>query len=129
MNGEGLADVELRLIAELMKNSRRSDRKLGKVVGVSQPTVSRIIRKLENEGLVQEYTMIPNLTKLGYEILALIFVKLNRQLSDAEIEEAKKLIRETVKTMPLDVVMLERGMGMEFDGGDHKLPQRLFIQY
>lgn len=110
MNGEGLADIELRLIAELMRNSRRSNRKLAKAVGVSQPTVSRIIRKLESNGLVQEYTMIPNLMKLGYEILALIFVKLNRPLSDVEIEEAKKLIREAAKTMPLDVVMLERGM-------------------
>jgi DNA-binding Lrp family transcriptional regulator len=71
---------------------------------------------LEDEGLVQEYTLIPDLKKLGYEILALTFVKLNRPLSDAEIEEAKKLIREAMKTMPLDVVMLERGMGMEFDG-------------
>jgi DNA-binding Lrp family transcriptional regulator len=34
MDGESLTDVKLRLIAELMRNSRRSDRKLAKALGV-----------------------------------------------------------------------------------------------
>lgn len=111
-----LKDVELKLMAELMKNSRRSDRELARTLGVSQPTVSRTIKRLKEEGMIQEYTMIPDFAKLGYEILALTFVKLNRQLSDEEIEAAKKLIRETLKAMPLEVAMLERGRGMDFDG-------------
>ena len=41
-----LKDVEVRLIAELMKNSNRSDSELAKATGVSQPTVGRIINKL-----------------------------------------------------------------------------------
>ena len=45
-----MKDVELKLISELMKNSRRSDRELAKTIGVSQPTVSRLIRKLEKNG-------------------------------------------------------------------------------
>ena len=44
-----LKDVELRLVSELMKNSRRSDRELGKAIHVSQPTVSRTIKKLEKK--------------------------------------------------------------------------------
>jgi DNA-binding Lrp family transcriptional regulator len=36
-----MKDVELRLISELLKNSRRSDRELAKVLHVSQPTVGR----------------------------------------------------------------------------------------
>jgi hypothetical protein len=39
-------DIELRLISELMKNSRRSDRELAKTLNVSQPTVTRIRTKL-----------------------------------------------------------------------------------
>jgi DNA-binding Lrp family transcriptional regulator len=117
MNGKKpLKDIELKLTSELMKNSRRSDRELARTLGLSQPTVSRNIKKLEKEGIIQEYTMIPNFTKLGFQILAMTFVKLNRQLSEEEIGEAKKLIRETLKAMPLEVLMLERGMGMSFDG-------------
>ena len=42
VNEDGiLKDVELKLFSELMKNSRRSDRELAKVIGVSQPTVTR----------------------------------------------------------------------------------------
>jgi DNA-binding Lrp family transcriptional regulator len=109
-------DIEVRLVSELMKNSRRSDRELAKTIGVSQPTISRTIRKLERKGTIQEYTMIPDLVKLGYEILAFDFVKLNHDLSNEEIEKAKDLIMETLKVMPLEILMLERGMGMGFDG-------------
>jgi DNA-binding Lrp family transcriptional regulator len=42
-----MKDVQLKLISERMKNCRRSDRELAKVIGVSQPTASRLIEKLE----------------------------------------------------------------------------------
>jgi len=56
-----------------MKNARTTDRKLAKTIGVSQPTVTRRRGKLENEGLI-EYSAIPNLEKLGFEILALSLI-------------------------------------------------------
>jgi DNA-binding Lrp family transcriptional regulator len=49
-----MKDVELKLVSELMKNSRRSDRELAKAVGVSQPTVSRLVKRLEKDGLIKE---------------------------------------------------------------------------
>jgi DNA-binding Lrp family transcriptional regulator len=48
-----IKNVKLELISERMKNSRRSDRDLAKAIGVSQPTVSRMIKKLENEGIIK----------------------------------------------------------------------------
>jgi len=69
-------DVELKLIYELIKNSRRSDRELAKAIGTSQPTVSRMIKKLKKEGAIREYTMIPDFSKLGYKIMALTFCSL-----------------------------------------------------
>ena len=68
-----------------MRNSRRSDRDIAKAIGVSQPTVNRIIKKLEKEGYIEEYTMTLNFHKLGYEILALTFVKLRAGLTPEEI--------------------------------------------
>jgi len=35
-----MKDVKLKLISELMKNSKKSDRELAKVIGVSQPTIT-----------------------------------------------------------------------------------------
>jgi DNA-binding Lrp family transcriptional regulator len=111
-----MKDVELKLISELMKNSRRSDRELAKAVRVSQPTVSRMIKKLEREGVIKEYTMIPDFRKLGYEVMAITFVKLKRALSSQEIEEARGVAKGSLKKGPCEIVMLERGLGLGYDG-------------
>ncbi len=108
--------TEWKLISELMKDSRRSDRALARAVGVSQPTVARMIKKLEKKGYIKEYTVIPDFLKLGYHLLALVFVKLKSGLSAEEIERARRLSKETLKTGPFEVVMVERGMGMGYDG-------------
>jgi len=108
--------TDWRLISELMKNSRRSDRELAGAIGVSQPTVSRTIKKLEKEGYIKEYTIIPDFNKLGYEIIALTFVKLKSGLSPEEIAKAKKIAAERLKEGSLEIVMVERGTGMGYDG-------------
>jgi len=65
------------LLYELMRNSRRSDRELSRVIGVSQPTVTRNRAELEQAGYIREYTIIPALEKLDFEILALNFVSID----------------------------------------------------
>lgn len=109
-------DTEFRLVSELLKNSRRSDRELARAVGVSQPTVSRLLRRLEKEGIIKEYTVIPDFNKLGYGLLALNFVKLQKSLSPEEVEKARKTAKEKVEQSNFGIVMLERGIGLGFDG-------------
>jgi DNA-binding Lrp family transcriptional regulator len=108
--------IELKLISELMKNSRRSDRELAKVIGVSQPTVSRMISRLQKEGVIREYTMIPDFNKLGYKILALTFVKLKKTLSQEELEKVREVTKQKVMESSHAIVMLERGLGLGYDG-------------
>jgi DNA-binding Lrp family transcriptional regulator len=108
--------VEWKLIGELMKNSRRSDRDLSKVIGVSQPTVSRMVKRLEAEGYIKEYTMIPDFRKLGYELVALTFLKLKGSLSNEETQKARDTVKERIKESKFPIVMLERGMGLGYDG-------------
>jgi DNA-binding Lrp family transcriptional regulator len=91
-------DAELKLISELMKNSRRSDRELAKAIGVSQPTVSRMIKKLESEGVIKEYSLIPDFHKLGFEILALTFLDIKDEPTINKLQ---------------NVVMCERGLGFK----------------
>lgn len=111
-----MKDGELKLIYELMKNSRRSDRDLAKAIGVSQPTVTRIRSKLEKEGYVSEYTMIPDFAKLGYTILGLTFVKLRKGFNSEEVDKVRKIARECLKANHYGLVTLERGMGLGYDG-------------
>jgi Lrp/AsnC family leucine-responsive transcriptional regulator len=96
--------VMLKLIAELFRNSRKSDREMARKLGVSQPTVSRMRGKLESEGVIQEYTIIPDYTKLGYELVALSLVKARTRTD--YVERAKKW----VKNYP-NVVLMARAEG------------------
>lgn len=89
-----LKDVEIRIIVELMKNSRRSDREIAHAVGCSQPTVSRLIKRLEKEGVIREYTMVPDFKKLGYEIMAVVSFGLKSPMSRAQFQEVEKHISE-----------------------------------
>ena len=67
----------LRLLAEYLKDSNRSDGQVAKVLGVSQPTVSKMKNELLEEGLVSQFSAIPDLAKVGYEIMAFSFIKFN----------------------------------------------------
>jgi DNA-binding Lrp family transcriptional regulator len=69
------ADKISRLLYELVKNSRRSDRDLAKTLGYSQPTVTRTRKKLEDEKYVLQYTTVPDLTKLEFEVAAFTFTQ------------------------------------------------------
>jgi DNA-binding Lrp family transcriptional regulator len=111
-----LKEAELKLISELLKNSHRSDRELAKVTGVSQPTVSRLRIKLEREGYIKEYTIVPDFEKLGYEIMAITFVKLGKHLTPEQIEEARQIAKEELEKSLVGVIMLERGVGLKYDG-------------
>jgi len=70
-------DIELKVLSELMKNSRRSDRELARAVESSQPTVTRVRTKLEREGYIQEYTAFPDWRKTGYEVLVVTFARID----------------------------------------------------
>lgn len=69
-----MKDIDFKIMFELMKNSKISDRELAKRIGVSQPTVSRKRAKLEMEGWL-EYTAIPDFKKLGFQIMVFSFSK------------------------------------------------------
>lgn len=111
-----MKDIELKLIAELMKNSRRSDRELAKAIGTSQPTVTRTRARLEKEGYIKEYTMIPDFSKLGYEIVALSFFKYGKMHTPEEQEEVRKFGEKSLKENPFDTVMIAIGSGLGYSG-------------
>jgi DNA-binding Lrp family transcriptional regulator len=100
-----------RLLWELLRDSKRSDRELAKVLGVSQPTITRLRHRLVDEGIIQGFTVMPEFTKLGYEIMAITLAKAKTTLGPDEQERAKKL----VMTNP-SVIFVASGEGMGMNG-------------
>jgi len=110
-----LKDVELKLIAELIKNSRRSDRELAKQLHVSQPTVTRIRDKIEKEGIIREYTIIPDFAELGYQMASVTFAKLKEPPSGKTFEDVGRQARELEKENPSPTIVAMMGIGCNAD--------------
>ena len=85
----------IKLLYEMMKNSKRSDREIAKIIGVSQPTITRMRQRLEKTGYIRDYTVIPNLEKLEYEIAAFTFITIAN--SNVKSENMKKWIESNSK--------------------------------
>ena len=79
----------MKLLLELLKDSKRSDREIAKIMGVSQPTISRMRERLTENGIIQEFTVIPDFVKIGFQIMAISSFKLKIA---KDIEGLKKLM-------------------------------------
>jgi len=107
-----LKENELRLVCELIKNSRRSDRELAKSIDLSQPTVSRIRTKLEKRGIIQ-YTGSPDLKELGFEIVAITFGNLNVGSNsdiNVRVQRGKDFLRQHA-----NILFFSTGRGLNSD--------------
>ena len=110
--GHGTRDTEVRVLAELMRDSRKSDRELSRIIGVSQPTVTRIRNNLEKAGIIKEYTLIPDFKKLGYQIMAILFMGKQETMDEKKSEELRKAVVEMEKNIPIATLTVADGMGL-----------------
>jgi len=105
-----MKEIERRILRALLKDSKRSDRELAKVLGRSQATITRIRNKLERNGTIQDYTIIPDFRKMGFELLAINLAKIRPELLSPEIKEkAKRFIAQFPNTI---YASSGQGMGM-----------------
>lgn len=110
-----MKEIDWKILFELFKNSRLSDRQLAKKIGVSQPTITRRRIVLERE-VLDGYTIIPRWEKMGYEIIAITFVKSKLAFaSQAKKQEAiAKGSRWTMKYP--NIIAAGKGLGMGWNG-------------
>jgi len=110
-----LKQIDHRLLGELLKDSIRSDRELAKILGVSQPTVTRRRANIEKT-LTDGYTVIPKLNELGFEIVAFTFIKHQLKLAKAQDrDEAYRRVKEWMMKQP-NIILAIEGQGMGWDG-------------
>lgn len=68
-------NLDARLINSLLGDGRASLRSLGEKLDVSVTTVSNHLRDLEEEGVIEGYTPKVNYQALGYDVTAVIQLK------------------------------------------------------
>ena len=100
-----------KLLRELLRDSRRSDRELARAIGASQPTVTRNRRLLAD--YIRSYTIVPEFEKIGYEILAITFAKA-KTYEQGKVEEKLNLATKWVMNHP-NILFASDGEGLGKD--------------
>jgi len=87
-----LDDLDIDILRSLNKNARKSFRDIAKELHVSLTTVSNRVKTMEKNGVIQGYIPVVDSSKLGYDIMAVIGIKVihgkivetERDLAEAE---------------------------------------------
>ncbi|WP_438308287.1 Lrp/AsnC family transcriptional regulator [Pseudomonas guariconensis] len=78
-------DIDQLLINALMEDSRRSLKALAQVSGLSAPSVSERLRRLEERGVLRGYTVEVDPRSFGYQLQAIVRIRpLPGQLQEVE---------------------------------------------
>jgi DNA-binding Lrp family transcriptional regulator len=85
-----LDEIDKKILAELLKNSNRSNREIARAIGVSAATVINHIQRLESAGVITEYTVMLDFERLGFELTVIMEVTVSRgKLLETQREIAK----------------------------------------
>ena len=106
--------IMVNVLFELLKNPRRSDAELARILGVWRSTVTRHRKKLERDGIIQEYTLIPDLRKLGYETLVFWFFKIKSSYRLEENAVSYRKLQEWLAGYP-EVLFANSGLFGEWN--------------
>ncbi|HDJ94870.1 MAG TPA: Lrp/AsnC family transcriptional regulator [Acidilobales archaeon] len=85
-----LDELDKKIINALIENPRITYRKLAKSLGVSVGTVYNRVKKLMSRGIIRDFTVQVDFSKVGYDVTALILVKVDgKHIIDVEREVAR----------------------------------------
>jgi len=77
-----LDEIDLKLLAELQSNGRKTNVELAKSVGLTAPPCLRRIRALEDSGIIKDYHANIDAASLGYRITVFAMVSLKSQAEE-----------------------------------------------
>ncbi len=72
--GDAMDTTDRRILEALKENGRATASDISKSVDLSVPAVTERIRKLQETGIIEQYTVRINRAKMGYRLCAMIFV-------------------------------------------------------
>ena len=72
-------ETDRKILNILLDNSRLSLRKIAKKADISVATAMKRMQQMEKAGIIKKYSAVVDCEKLGYEVSAIIEVKLKKQ--------------------------------------------------
>ncbi|MEM4988988.1 Lrp/AsnC family transcriptional regulator [Collimonas sp. H4R21] len=95
-----LNNVDQRILEVLLKDARISLKELGQQVGLSSPSVSERLHRLEERGVIRGFTVDIDPQALGYQLQAIVRI---RPLP-GKLQMVQKLIEDTPEFCECDKV-------------------------
>jgi len=86
-----LDDLDVAILRRLNQDARKSFRDIAREIEVSISTVSNRVKRLESEGIILGYAPLLDEKKLGYDVLAVIGVRISK---GKLLEVQRKIARE-----------------------------------
>ena len=102
-------NLDRELLNELLGDGRASLRSLGEELDVSVTTVSNHLETLEAEGIIDGYTPIVDYNELGYDVTAVIQLKVEGSAMAAltdRLREQKQMISVYETTGDYDIIAI-----------------------
>lgn len=67
--------IDTRILTELDRDARQPISELARLVGLSAPSVTERVRRLQNEGVIRGFTIDTDHKALGYQIRAMVWIR------------------------------------------------------
>lgn len=83
-------EIDIEILRSLNRNARKSFRDIAKEIDLSMTTVSKHIKQMENDGIIIGYAPILDPIKIGFDITALIGIK----ILHGKIVETEEMLAE-----------------------------------
>ncbi|WP_138007781.1 HTH-type transcriptional regulator Lrp [Halalkalirubrum salinum] len=119
-------NLDAKLINALLGNGRASLRSLGEELDVSVTTVSNHLRDLESEGVVRGYTPIIDYDAIGYDVTAIVQLKVEGSALPEiteRLREQKQMISVYEVTGDYDIIAI--GKFTDTDGMNRQIKELL----
>ena len=92
--------VDLKILRILQDEGRISNLDLSKKIEMSPPPTLRRVRDLEDNGYIDGFRANLDPSKLGYDLVAWIFVSLKNQNEDLRVFVSEKISKDFIERMP-----------------------------
>jgi Lrp/AsnC family transcriptional regulator for asnA, asnC and gidA len=86
-----LDETDREILKQLQRNGRKSFRKIGEEIGVSEPTVFVRVKKLREKGVLKGFRAVVDPVAVGKTLTAIVLVRAHPQTFPGMLDALKKL--------------------------------------